>query len=112
MDDSQDGAEQPSEQPAVEGGLQMVPFDPIDADSDDGWEHEPPNRPDDDPNPDGQEEPPVTAASLAKMHVHQIWDFLENITSSVSAQSLASVRSKEKHGGSKCGTVVHWTKKN
>lgn len=111
MNDSQDGAEQP----AVEvGQLQLVPFNADDADSDDGREHEEPDGPDgphpDGPNPDGQE--PLSAASLAKMHVNQIWDFLESTTASVSAQSLASVREKEKHAGAKSGTVIHWPQKN
>lgn len=113
MDDSQEAAVE-AEQPAVEAGLQMVPFNADDdVGSDDGWQGDPPNGPDVDDddglNPDREE--PVSNEYLKKMHVHQIWDFLENITTSVSAQSLASIREKEKHGGAKGGTVAHWARK-
>lgn len=96
--DSQNSQEQQGGGSPLAGQLQVVAWNADDVDMEDGGE--------------GREGPSSsTAATSTRMHVHQIWDFLQNITTSVSAQLLSSVREKENHGGAKRGTVVHWTRK-
>ena len=55
---------------------------------------------------DGQE-----PRSRKKLHVNQIWNFLESKKPTMSLEALADARLSEKHGGATKSTVAHWAKK-